>query len=166
MLVGQVGNVLHQVGLVDTIGYLSHHNLVVGLSGLNLGLGTHHDTATTSLVGVANTLQSVDIGSRGEVRTRDVLHQPVGVNVGVVDIGTAAVNDLAQVVGGHVGGHTYGNTVATIDQQVRYLGRHHAGLYQRVVEVVHHVDGFLLQVVHDVLAHLGEAALCITHGGR
>ncbi len=166
VLVGQVGNVLDQVGLVDAVGYLRHHNLVVRLAGLNLGLGTHNDASASRLVGVAHALQTVDVGARGEVGAGNILHQPVGIYIRIVDVGAAAVDDLAQVVRRHVGGHAHGNAVAAVDQQVRNLRRHDAGLDERVVEVVLHVDGVLLKVVHDVLAHLRQAALGVTHGCR
>ena len=64
----------------------------------------------------------------------------------------------------HVGSHTHGDTVAAVHKKVRYLGRHNRRLGERVVEVGIHVYSILLQVVHDVLAHLREAALGVTHG--
>ena len=163
-LLHQVGNILNELSLVHPVGNLGHHNLVVGLVALNLGLGAHHDASASRLVGVSHALYAIDIGARGEVGSLDIAHQSVGVDVGVVDIGAAAVNHLAQVVRRHIGSHTHGNTVTTVHQQVGHLGRHDARLRQRVVEVVHHVDGVLLQVVHDVLAHLRQAALSVTHG--
>ena len=166
MLVGEIGDIGHEIGLIDTIGNLRDDNLVVGLSALDLSLGAHHDTAATCLISIAHTLQAIDIGTRREVGTRDKLHQAFGIDIGVVDIGTAAVDHFTQVMGRHVSSHTYGNTVATVHQQVRNLGRHHGGLLERVVEVVHHVDGLLVEVVHDVLTHLRESALRVTHGGR
>ena len=166
MLVGEVGDVSHEVGLVDTVGNLSNNNLIVSLTTLNLSLGTHHDTSTTSLIGIANTLQTIDIGSRGEVRTGDVLHQSLRVNIGVVNVGAATIDDLTQVMSRHIGSHTHGNTVTAVHQQVRHLRRHDGRLLKRVVEVRSHVNGLLVEVVHDVLTHLREAALRITHGSR
>ena len=137
----------------------------MSFSTLDLCLGTHHDTATTCLVGITHTLQTIDIGTCGEVGTRDILHQAVGVDIGVVDIGTAAVDDLSEIVGWHVGSHTYSDTVTTIHKEVWHLGRHDGGLFERVVEVVHHINGVFLKVVHDMLTHLRESALRVTHGG-
>ena len=94
MLVGQIGDICHKVCLIDTIRDLCDDNLVVSLPTLNLCLGTHHDTTTACLVGITYPLQTIDIGACGEVGTRDILHQTVSVDVGVVDIGTAAVNNL------------------------------------------------------------------------
>ena len=165
MLIGEVGDVSHEVGLVDTIRNLCDDNLIVGVAALNLSLGTHHDTATTCLIGILHTLQTIDISTCREVWTWDVLHQSLSVDIGVVDIGAAAVDHLSEVVCRHVGGHTYGDTVTTIDEQVGHLRRHDCRLLQRVVEVVHHIDGLFVEVVHDVLTHLREAALSVTHGG-
>ena len=94
MLVGQIGNILHQVGLVDTVWNLGDYNLIVGLGGLDFGLGTHHDTSPTRLVGITHTSEAIDIGTCGEVGTRDELHQSVGVDVRIVNIGTATVNNF------------------------------------------------------------------------
>ena len=164
MLVGEVGDILHQIRLVDTVWDLRHDDLVVRLARLDLSLGTHHDTSTTSLVGILHALQTVDIRSRGEVRTGDILHQTLCVDIRIVDIRTTAVDHFTEVMRRHVRRHTHCDTVTAVHQQVRDLRRHHRGLHQRVVEVVHHVDRVFLQVVHDMLTHLREAALCITHG--
>ena len=133
---------------------------------LDFGLRPHDDTSATCLVSVFHALKTVDVGSRGEVGRRNILHQSVCVDVGVVDVGTATVDNLAQIVRRHVRRHTHRNTVTAVHQQVRHLRRHHARLRQRVVEVVHHVHRVFLQVVHDVLTHLRQAALRVTHRSR
>ena len=83
-----------------------------------------------------------------------MLHKSVGVDVWIVDIGAASVYHLAEVVCRDVGSHTYGDTIAAIDQEVRNLCRHNRRLHKGVVEVGIHIDGVLLEVVHDVLSHL------------
>ena len=163
---GEVGYVFHKIGLVHAVGNLRYDNLVVSVAALNFGLGAHHNAAATCLVGVAHSLYTIYICTCWEVGSLDVLHQSVGVYVGIVYIGAAAVNHLAEVVRRYVCSHTHGNTVASVHQQIRYLGGHHRRLLKRVVEVVHHVHGVLLEVVHDVLAHFRQAALRVTHGGR
>ena len=144
MLGGQVSDIRYQVGLVHTVRNLCHHNLIVGLATLDLSLGTHHDTSTTCLVGIFHSLQTIDVCTCRKVGTRDILHQALAVNLGIVDKGTAAINHLTQVVSRHIRCHTYSNTVTTIHQQVGHLRRHHAGLYQGVVEVGIHIHGVLL----------------------
>ena len=166
LLGGQVGYVLHEVGLVHPIRYLRNDDFVVGVAALDFGLGAHHDASASCLVGVAHALYSIYVCACGEVGGQDVLHQSVGVDVGVVDVCAAAVNHLAEVVGGNVRCHAHGNSVAAVHQQVWYLRGHHRRLLQRVVEVVGHVHGVLLKVVHDVLAHFRQSALCVSHCGR
>ena len=160
----EVGDILDELLLVDTIRNLGDDDAVVAVIALDLGLGTHDDAALTGLVSLLDALQSIDVGTCGEVRSGDILHQSIGVDVGIVDISAAAINHLAQVVSRDIGSHTHGNTVTAVDQQVGHLGRHHGRLLERIVEVVDHIDGILLDVVHDMLAHLREPALGITHG--
>ena len=101
-----------------------------------------------------------------EVRGGDVLHQSVGADLRVIDVGAASVDHFSKIVCRDIGCHTDGNTVATVDEQVGNLCRHDGWFLQRVVKVVHHIDCVLVDVVHDVLTHLGEAALGVTHGCR
>ena len=166
VLIGKVCNVCYEISLVNAIRNLCNHNLIVSLATLNLSLGTHHNTTTTSLVGIAHSLQTIDVCACGEIRTWDILHQSISIDIRIVDISTATINNLCQIMGRHVGSHTYSNTITTIYQQVRNLGRHHSRFNERVVEVRSHVNSFLIKVVHDMLTHLREAALCVSHGSR
>ena len=136
------------------------------ITALYLGLGAHYDTAASCLVGLLYAFETIYIGSGGEIGCRDVLHQSIGIYIRIVDIGAAAIYYLTQVVSRDIGSHSNGYTVAAIDQQVRYLGRHHRRLYECIIEVVGHVYRFLIKIVHDVFAHLGKAALCVTHSSR
>ncbi len=162
----QVGDVLDQLGFVDTIGDFGDHDLVMGIGALDFSLGAHDDASATGLVGISHTLYAIDVGSSREVRGLDIFHQPIGVDVRVINISTATVNHLAQVVGGDIGGHTDSDAIAAVDQQIGHFGRHDRGLCERVVKIVDHIDGILLQVIHDMLSHLGETALCVSHGSR
>ena len=76
------------------------------------------------------------------------------------------VAHLAEVVRGHLGRHTDGDTVGTVHQQVGELGGQDGGLLERSVVVVDHVDGVLVQVRHQIAGHLGQPGLGVTHGGR
>ena len=163
---GKVGNRHDELLLVYTVRNLGDYNLVVVLTGLDFGSGTHHDSTSTCIVSVLHALDAVDGGTCREVRSWDILHQSVGIDVRVVDVGAASVNHLAQVVGRDIGSHTHGNTVTAVYQQVRNLGRHHGRLLEGVVEVVHHIHCLLVEVVHDVLTHLRESALRVTHRRR
>ena len=111
----EVGDILDKLLLVDAIRNLGNDNLIVLVAALNLGLGPHDNTSTTCGISVANTLQTIDIRSRGEVRSRNILHQSVEVDVGIVNICAASIDNLIEVMGRDVCGHTHGNTVASVD---------------------------------------------------
>ena len=121
---------------------------------LYLSLCSHDDASATSLISLLHALDTIYVCTRWEVWSLDILHQAIGIDVRIVDICTASVDYLTKVVGWHISCHTYGNTVTTIHEEVRNFCRHHCRLLQRVIEVVHHIDGILLKVVHDMFAHL------------
>ena len=123
----QVGNVFDELRLVYAVRYFANHNLIVTFIALNLGLSTQHDTSAPRFVGVFHALQAIDISTRREIGGLDMLHQSLCINFRIVDISTATVQYLGQIVGWHVGSHTHGDTVTTVNQQVWYLGRHHLG---------------------------------------
>ena len=150
----QIGNVFNKLLLVDSIRNLCNNNLVVVLIALNLSLGTHHDTSAPRLIGILDSLQTVYVCPCREVGSRNELHQSVCRNIRIVDIGTAAVNHLAEIMRRDIRRHAHGNAVTAVYQQIGNLRRHHGRLAQRIVEVVDHVHRILLDIVHDVLTHL------------
>ena len=164
LLVGQLCNILNQLGLIYAIGNLREHDGVVSVATLDFAFGSHDDAPAAGFIGILYSLYAHDVGTRGEVGTLHPLHQLKAVKRGVVDEGDAGVEHLGEVVGGNVGGHTHGNTRSAVDQQVGYLCGHHGGFLQRIVEVVHHIHRFLVQLVHHGLAHQRKAALGVTHG--
>ena len=162
----QIGNIFYELLLVDAIRNLCYHNLVVVIASLYFGLGPHHDSATSCFVSLLHAFQAIDIGTCGEVGGWNILHQVVDAQIGVIDIGTTSVDNLPEVMGGNICGHTHGNTVSSVHQKVWHLCGHYGRLEQGIVEVACHVDRFLLQVVHNMLTHPSESALRITHGSR
>ena len=159
-----LGDRLNQLGLIYAIRYFSNHNLVMLVARFNIGLGTQYDSAASGLVSVLYTLQTHDIGSGGEVGTLDILHQVFVAQLVIVYKSHTSINNLAQVMSGNVGGHTYGNTGCSVNKKVGNAGRHNGGFLQRIVEVVGHIHSFLLQVFHHGLAHQAQSSLGITHG--
>ena len=67
-------------------------------------------------------------------------------------------------MGRDIGSHTDSNTAGTVDEQIRDLGRHDSRFLQGIIEVVHHVDRLLVQVVHHGLSHQLQSGFRITHG--
>ena len=111
-------------------------------------------------------MQTIDVCAGGEVRSFNVLHQSVDIDVRIVYVRTASVNYFTKVMGWNVSCHTNGDTVCTIYKEVWYFCRHDRWFKQGIIEVAHHINRVFIQVVHDVLAHLCKSALRITHGCR
>ena len=165
-LFGQLGDGFHQVAGVGPVRHGAHHDLVVQGSGFNFGFGTQHDATAPGFVGTADACVAQNVGSGREIGALDVLHEAVDVDIGVVDIGHTAIDHFTEVVCGHIGGHTHGNTGGAVDQEGRNAGGQHRGLVSRVVVVAVHVDRFLLDVLHHGFAHETHFGLCVTHGCR
>ncbi len=133
---------------------------------LDGGFTTDHDPTLSGFKRLADAFVTVNNASRREIGSLDVFHQLGDGDVVVVDVGDDAVNALAEVVWSHVGGHTDGDTVGTVDQQCRNLCRQHGRLLQGVIEVVLEVNGVLFEVVEHFLGDLLQAGLSVTHGSR
>ena len=95
-----------------------------------------------------------------------MLHQAGQVDVGVLDIGHAAVDDLTEVVGRDVGGHADGDALTAVDQQVGEAAGQDAGLFLRLVEVGVPVDGVLVDVGQHLDRHAAHAGLGVTVSSR
>ncbi len=161
----QFGDALDEFPLVDGVGDLGHDDgLAARRRHFDVGLGPDDDAAPAGLEGVADAAQALDDAAGGEVGTFDVLHQAVHVDVGVVDIGADGVTAFRQVVGRHVGGHTYGDAVGAVHQQQRRLGRQDSRLLERFVEIRLEIDGILIQVGQDFFGQLLEFGLGVSHG--
>ena len=70
----EVSNIFNKLLLINSVRNLCHNNLIVVLIALNLSLSTHYDTATTSLIGIFNTLKTINICTCWEVWSWDKFH--------------------------------------------------------------------------------------------
>ena len=144
--------------------YFSDYDALTTRSGvLDLGLSAHNHAATTCEQRLLNTLVAVDDTACGEVGTLDIVQQLLALTLGVVDICAAGIYNLAQVVGRHVGSHTYGDTAGTVYEQQRNLCGQYGRLLQCVVEVQAPVDSLLLDIGHNLVGNLLHACLGVTH---
>jgi len=65
-----------------------------------------------------------------------------------------------------VGGHAHGDAAGAVDQQVGKARRQHHRLALGVVVIVLEIDGLLVDVLEQLVGHLGEAHLGVAHGRR
>ncbi len=163
----EVRNVLNEARLVDHIGDLGDDDLGAAiLLFLNGGAAAQGDLAAAGGVGGTDAAAAHDNAGSGEVRALDILHQAGQVDVRVVDIGHTAVNHLTEVVGRDVGGHTDGDALAAVDQQVGEAAGQDAWLFLRLVEVGVPVDGVLVDVGQHLHRHAAHAGLGVTVSSR
>ena len=86
------------------------------LVGNHLRFGAHINPASTGTIGLNNAGSPVDLSPGRKIRPRDVLHQFVNRDFGVLQRREATRNDFTKVMGRDIRGHPHGNTGRTIDQ--------------------------------------------------
>ena len=106
----------------------------------------------------------VDGASGREIRAFDVLHQLPDSDIRLVNLGTNAIYDLAQIMRRHIGRHAHRDAGAAIDDEVGKGGGKNGGLSQALVIVRDKIDGVLVHILHEEAAEMGEAGFRITHG--
>ena len=108
-----------------------------------------------------------DDAAGGEVRRGHVvLHQLLDRDLGIVDVGDAGVDHLAQVVGRDVGGHADRDPAGAVDQEVGKAGRQHHWLAVVLVVVGPKVDRVLVDVLDQGVRRTVEPRLGVAHGRR
>ena len=65
----------------------------------------------------------------------------------------------------NVCGHTNGDTVGAVNQQVRIRCRQNGRFLQGFIIVGHKIDGIFINIVNQRMGNLGQAGFGITHGG-
>ena len=167
LFLDQVGNVLNEACLVDHVGDLGHDDLGAAiLFFLNGGAAAQGDFAAAGGIGSTDAAAAHDDAGGGEIGALDVLHQAGQVDVRVLDIGHTAVNDLTQVVGRNVGGHTNSDALTAVDQQVRETAGQHTGLLLGLIKVGVPVDGILVDIGQHLHGHTAHAGLGVTVSSR
>ncbi len=140
--------------------------LLAALDRLDVRLRPHADRAAAGAVGLADPLAAHDRAAAGEVRALDVLHQALGVDLGVLDVGLDRADHLAQVVRRDVGRHADGDPGGAVDEQVREARGQDERLGRGLVVVGTEVDGLRLDVAEHLLGEALEAGLGVAHRRR
>ena len=164
LVLDPLGDLLDEHGLVHLVGNLVDDDPLLAVAHLlEVGVCPDLEPSTSGLVCGPYPGKAVDRTSGGEIRTLDELHELLEGRIRVVDGVRYRVTDLPQVVRGHLGGHSDGDSVGTVHQQVGELGREDGRLLEGTIVVVHHVHGLLVEVGHEVTGHLGHPGLGVTH---
>ena len=174
LLVSQLSNRFHQLVLHYAVRQLGDHNTLPSvIIGLDVRIRTNHHASATGLISVFDALIAVDSTACREIRSFHVLHQLLYSNIlnrrivhtrfYIINVRATTVNHLAQVMRWHVRCHTNCNTAGSVHQQVRETARQNGRLFQRVVEVILHIYGVLLDIAKHLFCQLRQTSLGITH---
>ena len=112
-------------------------------------LGAQHDGAAAGLVGGVRPGPADDDAAGREIRRRHEFHQFFDGDRRVVEIGAAAIDDLAQIVRRDVGRHADRDALGAVDQEVREAGRQDLGFGLDLVVIGLEVDGVVVEIIEQ-----------------
>ena len=162
-----VGHVLDEHPLVHLIRKLRDDDAgAVIAEFLEFMTGPDHHPAPAGGIGGPDPGPAHDNTLGGEVGTLDVLHQVRQGGVGIVQHADARTDDLPQVMGRDIGGHTHGDAGGTVDQQIGEPAGQHPGLLAALIEVGVPVHGVLFDVPQHFACDLGKPGLSVSVGRR
>ncbi len=178
-LVPEVGYPLHlfffdqfrylfnQIGLVHEVGQFRDDNAfpIVPRVPFNDRPGPYPDRAPPRLVGGNDPFPSVDESRRGKIGTFDKAHHFVDRDLRIPDQGNGPADQLAQVVGRDIRGHTHGDAGRSVQEERGNARGQHRGLLHGRVIIRDEIDGIFFQVGKQLLGKLRHSDLRITHGG-
>ena len=115
---------------------------------------------------MANASEAEERAAGREIRALHVFHQPIEIDVGIIDLRADAVDDFAEVVRRNVRRHTDSDAGAAIHEKVRKGARENSRLRPRLVVVRDKIDRVLLHVGHERGAEMRHPRLGVTHRCR
>ena len=122
LLAHEFGDLLDHRRLVHLIGNLGDdEGLALLADGLGRHAAAHEDGAAALVIGGADAGAAEDEAAGREVGPGNDLDQLVDADGGIVEIGDAGVDHLAEIVGRDVGRHADGDAAGAVDQQVGKL---------------------------------------------
>ena len=118
------------------------------LSGFDFCFRAHNHASASRKIGFTYAAYAIYISSCREVGRFYIFHQFLYGHIFIVKICFAGIDDFRQIMGRHVGCHTYSNTGSTVNQQIRNTCRHHFGFHQRIIEVRFEIYSLFVEVLH------------------
>ena len=157
-----LGDLLHQPVLADLIRNGGEHDrAAVAPAFLDLVAGAHNDRALAGQIGAARAGRAEDQGPRREIGGGDIVHQPFRGDGGIIHIGFAGGDDLAEIVRRDIGRHADRDAAGAVDQQIGEAGGQDLRLHQRAVIIGREVDRVLVEILEQGHRDLREARLGI-----
>ena len=129
---------------------------------IDLADRSDQDFALTGHVCVLRAFLSEDQSSCREVRSLDDPYEVLNVAFRLVYKLDTCVDRLSEIVRRYRGRHSYGDTVGSVDQEIRYSRWEYYRLLFLSVVVVHEVDGVLLDISDHLQRERGHPRFCIS----
>ena len=173
--VDQIGDLNQHVGLFHLVRDFMDDDAFSLLVVEHFALCTDVEATFSGGVHVGDAVDAVNGCTRGEIRTFHVLHvlfyrdvwfslRP-GFKEGV-DVEVDRTGHLSEVVRWNAGGHSDGDTVASVEEQIWQTGGQDRGFVFRIVKVRLEINRVLVDVVEHVLCDAIEPTFRVPHGGR
>ena len=143
----QFGDTGNHCRLINLIGnFVDNNRLFILADFFNGAFGSHHYRTASGIISRLGTAVTQNQTAGRKIRPGDNADQIINGDIRVVDIGAAGVQNLAKIMRRNIGGHTDGNTVGAVDQQVWISGRQNNRFLQRFIIVRHKVNGVLVDI--------------------
>ena len=132
----------------------------------DIGHGAHLHRSPARGESLAEPGGADQVAPGGEVGAFDETHQFFGVGIGVLEGVEGGVDHLPEIVGGDVGGHSDGDALAAVDEEVRETGRKHGRLFGLARVVLDEVDGVLSDPLEQAHREVRQPRLGVARGSR
>src|SRR5262249_36627565 len=115
----QFADALHQMRLVDLVGYFAHDNgFAFASQSLELDLAAHDDRTAAQMIRSAYALTAEDDAAGRKIRAGYDRDQIINRERWVVDERNTGIDDFAEIVWRNIRRHADGNTAGTVDQKI------------------------------------------------
>src|SRR6516165_11085147 len=131
-----------------------------------MGARLHAYPPAAGVIGLPDAGPAEDDPAGWEVGALDVPHQPLGVDVLVIDVGDRGVDRLAQIVRRNVRGHPDSDAGRAVDEQVREPRGQNKWFLALPVVVWGEVDAVHVEVAQHLAGYPRQARLGVAFGGR
>ena len=163
LILDKLCDVFDESCFVDLIRQLGDDDLVAAIRLFhNLCAGTHVNSAAAGAVCGANAAAAHNDAAGREIRSLNVLHEAVKVNIGVIHHSAHAIKHFAHVVRRNVRRHTDGDTCGAVYEDIREMRGQHVRLFQTVVVVRGEIDRVLLNILQHFHRKLTHASFRVT----
>ena len=163
----EIGDLFDQRALVHLIGnFGDDEGFAILADVLDGHAGAHDDRAAAFVIGRENATASENETGRREIRALNDLRKLVDADLGIVEVGDAGVDDLAEVMRRDVRRHADRDAASTVDEQVRKFGGQNRRLLNGAVVVVAIVDRIVVEIVEQEARDLGETRFRVAFGRR